>query len=290
MRILLTGGNGQVGWELRRCLPSIGEVAAFDHASLDLADPDQIIARVREVKPGLIVNAAAYTDVDRAESEPDLAMEINGNAPGILAEEARRLGALLIHYSTDYVFDGTKLAPYLETDPPNPISAYGKSKLAGERAIQAGDCRHLILRTSWVYGMRGKNFLLTLLRLARGRPEVRVVDDQIGAPTWCRDVAVATARLARDATAQEISSLFHLTALGSTSWCGFAEEIIRLNGIDASVKPIRTTEYPTPAKRPANSLLSGAAISARWNLTLQQWQTSLATCLREANPAARAWR
>ena len=286
MKILLTGRTGQIGWELERCLPSLGEVATFDHASLDLADPDQIVARVREVKPALIVNAAAYTNVDRAESEPELAMRINTAAPEILAGEAKRLGALLIHYSTDYVFDGTKPTPYLETDPPNPINAYGKSKLQGELAIQSSGCRHLILRTSWVYGLRGTNFLLTILRLAHERRDIRVVDDQVGAPTWCRDLAVATTQLAQEASAQEGGGLFHLTASGATTWYGFAREILRLRGIDTPVKPIRTREYPTPARRPANSLLSAAAVSSRWNLTMQQWQISLTACLREKGSAA----
>jgi dTDP-4-dehydrorhamnose reductase len=286
VRILLTGRNGQVGWELERQLPPLGRVFAFDHASLDLADPDQIVARVREVRPGLIVNAAAYTAVDRAESEPELAMQINGEALGILAEEAKHLGALLIHYSTDYVFDGTKPTPYLETDPPNPISAYGRSKLEGERAIQASGCRHVILRTSWVYGLRGKNFLLTILRLARELPELRIVDDQIGTPTWCRDIATATAQLTRQAVVGKTDDLYHLTAVGATSWCGFAREILKEQGIETPVRAISTREYLTPAKRPANSVLSSAAISARWKLQLPQWQRSLAACLREASSSA----
>jgi len=286
VKILLTGKAGQVGWELERRLPPLGQVVAFDHASLDLADPDQIIARVREVRPGLIINAAAYTDVDRAESEPELAMQINAAAPQTLAEEAKRLGALLIHYSTDYVFDGTKPTPYLETDPPNPISAYGRSKLEGERAVQASGCRHLVLRTSWVYGLRGRNFLLTILRLARERRELRVVDDQVGAPTWCRDIATATAQLTKEAEAGKTGSLYHLTAGGATSWYGFACEILKARGIDTSVRAISTREYPVPARRPANSVLSSAAISARWKVDLPEWQVSLAICLREASSAA----
>jgi len=261
-------------------------VFAFDHASLDLADPDQIVARVREVKPGLIVNAAAYTAVDRAESEPQLAMQINGAAPGILAEETKRFGALLVHYSTDYVFDGAKPAPYLETDSPNPINAYGRSKLEGERAIQASGCRHLILRTSWIYGMRGNNFLLTILRLAREHPELRVVDDQIGAPTWCRDLATATAQLANETAAGKAEGLYHLTAAGATSWCGFAREILRVSGSHTPIRAISAREYAAPAKRPANSLLSSATIAARWKLRLPEWQNSLAACHREASSVA----
>ena len=284
MRILLTGRTGQVGWELERSLSPLGRIFAFDHASLDLTDPDQIVARVRDVKPDQIVNAAAYTAVDRAESEPQLATQVNGVAPRILAEEARRLGALLIHYSTDYVFDGAKPAPYLETDSPNPINAYGRSKLEGERAIQASGCRYLILRTSWIYGMRGNNFLVTILRLAREHRELRVVDDQIGAPTWCRDLATATAQLANEAAAGKAEGLYHLTAAGTTSWCGFAREILRASMIDTPVRAISTREYAAPAKRPANSLLSGATIAARWKLQLPEWRISLASCLREASP------
>ncbi len=281
MKILLTGKQGQIGWELVRSLEPVGEVISFDHASLDLADPDQITARVREVKPELIVNAAAYTAVDRAEDEPELAMQINAVAPGILGEQARRLDAALIHYSTDYVFDGTQSTPYLETDPPNPVNAYGRSKLEGERAILAAGCRHLILRTSWVYGARGKNFVLTILRLAHERSELRVVDDQVGAPTWCRDVATATARLAKQAAVGSIRGLYHLTAKGTISWCGFAREILKLRGIDVPVRAISTDEYPTRAKRPASSVLSSAALSAGWKVALPEWRISLANCLRE---------
>ena len=192
MKILLTGRNGQVGWELERALAPLGEVVATDRSTLDLADPDAIRRVVREVKPEIIVNAAAYTAVDKAESEPELAMRINGFAPGVLAEEAKRLGALLVHYSTDYVFDGEKATPYVEEDEPNPINVYGRTKLAGERAIQASGCRHLILRTSWVYGARGKNFLLAILRKARDAQELRVVADQVGAPTSVELVARST--------------------------------------------------------------------------------------------------
>jgi len=281
VKILLTGTNGQIGWELVRSLAPVGEVFSFDHASLDLADPDQIMARVREVKPELIVNAAAYTAVDRAESEPELAMQVNAVAPGILGEQAKRLGAALIHYSTDYVFDGTQSTPYVETDLPNPLNTYGRSKLEGERAILAAGCRHLILRTGWVYGARGKNFVLTILRLAHERSELRVVDDQVGAPTWCRDVATATTQLAKQVAVGNIRGLYHLTARGATSWCGFAREILKLRGIDVPVIAISTDEYPTLAKRPAYSVLSSAALSARWQVALPEWRISLASCLCE---------
>jgi dTDP-4-dehydrorhamnose reductase len=286
VRILLTGRSGQVGWELEPRLSALGQLFPFDHAALDLAVPDRIVARVREVKPDLIVNAAAYTAVDRAESEPEAAMRVNGRAPGILAEEARRLGAALIHYSTDYVFDGAKSTPYIETDSPNPVNTYGRTKLQGELAIQASGCRHLILRTSWVYGRRGANFLLTILRLARDRPELCVVDDQVGAPTWCRDIAAATAQLATEAAAGRAEGLYHLTAAGATSWCGFAREILRTSRIETPVRAVATADYPTAARRPANSRLSCAAIWARWNLQLPEWRDSLAACLRDPNPAA----
>ena len=195
MKILLTGKNGQVGWELQRTLTTLGDVVAIDRKGMDLANPDSIRNTIRAVRPDLIVNAAAYTAVDKAESEPELAMAINGIAPGIMAEEAGRLGAAMVHYSTDYVFDGTKTTPYTEGDILNPINVYGKTKLAGEQAVQAAGIPHLIFRTSWVYGLRGRNFLLTILRLAKEWDELKIVDDQIGAPTWSRMVAEATATI-----------------------------------------------------------------------------------------------
>jgi dTDP-4-dehydrorhamnose reductase len=284
VRILLTGKNGQVGWELARALPAIGTVSAFDRTSLDLSQPDQIVARVREVRPDLIVNAAAYTAVDGAESEPDVAGRVNGAAPGVLAEEAKRLGALLVHYSTDYVFDGAQPAPYVETDTPSPINAYGRSKLEGERAIQASGCRHLILRTSWVYGLRGSNFLLTILRLARERPELRVVDDQVGTPTWSRDIAGATVRLAGLAAARGDGGLFHLVAAGATSWFGFAREILASRGIATPVRAIRTSDFPTAAKRPANSRLCADLMREHWGIALPEWRSSMLGCLQDLEP------
>ena len=226
-RILLTGRNGQVGWELERTLAPLGEVLAFDRKGFDLAEPDEICHSLRELKPDIIVNAAAYTAVDRAEAESDMAMAINATAPGIMAEEARRLGALLVHYSTDYVFDGAKSAPYTEEDATGPVNTYGRSKLAGERAIWESGCRHLIFRTSWVYGTRGGNFLRTILRLAAERDELRVVDDQIGAPTWCRMIAEASSlALARPDVPV---GLYHLAGSGETSWFGFARAILKLS-------------------------------------------------------------
>jgi dTDP-4-dehydrorhamnose reductase len=290
VKILLIGKNGQVGWELARVLSPLGEVMALDRTALDLAVPDQIVSTVRSLRPDLIINAAAYTDVERAESEPGVAMQVNGVAPAILAEEGRRLGALLIHYSTDYVFDGTKPTPYVETDLPNPINSYGRSKLEGERAIQASGCRHLVLRTSWVYGTRGRNFLLTILRRARELPELKIVDDQVGTPTWCRDVATGTAQLARVAAVGKLEGLYHLTSAGATSWCGFAREILRTSGIPTPVRAIATKDHVSRVKRPANSILSSATIAARWNLLLPPWQTSLEFCLREGDGSASARR
>ena len=266
-----------MGWELERTLAPLGEVIASDRSTLDLADLDTVRRVVREVKPEIIVNAAAYTAVDRAESEPELAMQVNGIAPGVLAEEAKRLGALLVHYSTDYVFDGTKDAPYIESDVPNPINAYGRSKLAGERAIEATGASNLILRTSWVYGPRGKNFLLTMLRLANERDELRVVNDQRGTPTSAIALAAATAQmLLRRADA---NGMYHLTAAGDTTWFGFAEAILerarsRLDRVPRLVA-ITTAEFVTPAKRPANSVLDCSKASRRLGVQLADWRGGL---------------
>ncbi len=234
MKILLTGKTGQVGYELERSLQGLGEIIALDRSQMDLANLDQVRDVIRAIKPDLIINPAAYTAVDKAESEPELAMRINGEAPGVMAEEAKKLGAAMIHYSTDYVFDGSKTTPYVETDPTCPINVYGATKLAGEQAIQAAGIPHLILRTSWVYGMRGKNFLLTMLRLAQERDELRIVADQHGAPTWCRTIADTTAHIVAQAKGaqhaqdwwQERSGIYHLTAQGQTTWYGFTQAIL----------------------------------------------------------------
>jgi dTDP-4-dehydrorhamnose reductase len=289
VRILLTGANGQVGSELRRSLAPLGEVVAFDRAGLDLAQPDVLIARVRDVAPQAIVNAGAYTAVDKAESEPEQASAINGTAPRVLAEEARRLGAILVHYSTDYVFDGEKADPYTEADTPNPLSVYGRSKLEGERAVIASGCQHLTLRTSWVYGTRGRNFLLTMLRFAGEGRAVRVVDDQIGAPTWCREIADATASLlARpDLAAPGADGLYHLSASGFTSWFGFARaifdspELARLGIARPALEAIPTSEYPTPARRPRNSRLDCIRLERRAGLRLAPWDEALGGAMAE---------
>lgn len=299
MKILLTGRNGQVGYELERSLQGLGEIVAVDAGQMDLTNPGQIREVIRLVKPGLIVNPAAYTAVDQAESEPELAMRINGEAPAIIAEEAKRLGAAMIHYSTDYVFDGSKSGPYTEDDAPNPVSVYGRSKLVGEEAVRAAGIPHLVLRTSWVYGMRGKNFLLTMLRLARERDELRIVDDQHGAPTWCRTIADTTAhivtRLSRPNNGsidleQDLwkarSGLYHLTAQGQTTWHGFAQTIVARSAIDKKplVTPIKTRDYPMPAKRPANSVLSCGRLTKAF-CRLPDWDSALRLCQDEAGKA-----
>ncbi|HEY4637553.1 MAG TPA: dTDP-4-dehydrorhamnose reductase [Burkholderiales bacterium] len=271
MRILLTGRNGQVGWELQKALAPLGELTALGRAELDLRDAGRIREAVRASNADVIVNAAAYTAVDKAESEREAAFAVNAAAPGVLAEEAKRSGALLVHYSTDYVFDGEKPAPYVEEDEPNPINAYGASKLAGERAIAASGCRYLILRTSWVYGPRGANFYLTMLRLARERPELRVVDDQVGAPTSSLAIARATAQLLRPGA----HGLYHLSAAGRTSWCGFARAILARAGIATPVVAIRTEDYPAPAKRPRNSRLDCSRLRADFGVALAPWEEQL---------------
>jgi dTDP-4-dehydrorhamnose reductase len=302
-RILVTGKSGQVGFELLRSLAGAATVIAVDVDEMDLTDPDSIRRAVREIAPDLIVNAAAYTAVDQAESEPALAQAINGVAPGILAEEAKRAGAALIHYSTDYVFDGSKGAPYAEGDAPCPINVYGRTKLAGERAIEAVDGPHLILRTSWVYGMRGKNFLLTVLRLAKERNELSIVDDQVGAPTWCRAIADATAGIATslgygtpgfvEACAAQ-RGIYNLSAAGQTSWHGFTAAILAqaasakagtsvlaLERVPA-LKPIMTEQYPLPARRPLYSVLGNAKVQRVFGVVMPDWKTSLTECMRGA--------
>lgn len=266
MKILLTGRNGQVGWELERALPVLGDLVAIDRAALDLSDAEAISRLLREVKPGLIVNAAAYTAVDRAESERELAMRVNGAAPGLLAEEAKRLGALLVHYSTDYVFDGEKRTPYVEDDEPNPLSAYGASKLEGEKRISASGCRHLILRTSWVYGSRGRNFFLTM---KNARQPLRVVDDQRGVPTSSRFLAENTVLL----IGKEIEGVLHLVPSGATTWYGFAREIL---GEKAAITPIPSSEYKTAARRPANSVLDNRKAQALLGGSLPDWRSVFA--------------
>jgi dTDP-4-dehydrorhamnose reductase len=275
VRILLTGRNGQVGWELERVLGALGELAAFDRSALDLADLNSLPGRISSAKPDVIVNAAAYTAVDKAESEPEAAMKVNGTAPGILAEEAKRAGALLVHYSTDYVFDGAKRGAYVEEDPTGPLSVYGTTKLAGEEAIRRSGCRHLILRTSWVYGPRGRNFFLTISKKAADGQNLRVVDDQRGVPTTSRFLAEETLALLR----KDASGTLHLVPAGETTWCGFAREIVRDK---VRVDPIKSAEFPTPARRPANSVLDNAKAAALLGRGFADWRALLARCAQEA--------
>ncbi len=275
MRILLTGRNGQVGWELERALPALGEVLATDRTKLDLADLDAVRRIVREAKPGIIVNAAAYTAVDKAESEPELAMRINGEAPGVLAEEAALSGALLVHYSTDYVFDGKKAGAYSEEDATSPSSAYGRSKLEGERRIAASGAAHLVLRTSWVYGPRGRNFYLTIRRKAEAGERLRVVADQHGVPTTSAFLARETvALLGRGAR-----GLFNLVPSGATTWHGFACAIVAAIGVQVPVDAVATTDYPTPARRPANSALDNGKAAQCLGRALPDWRELLAECV-----------
>ncbi|WP_426103213.1 dTDP-4-dehydrorhamnose reductase [Massilia sp. TSP1-1-2] len=284
MKILLTGASGQVGYELARSLQALGEVVAVDRARMDLSDLDQVRDVVRQVRPGLIVNPAAYTAVDQAESEPELAHRVNALAPGVMAAEAALLGAAMVHYSTDYVFDGTKLGAYAEDDATGPINVYGHSKLAGEQAIAAAGIPHLILRTSWVYGMRGKNFLLTMLRLTRERDALRVVADQHGAPTWSRTIAESTLAILAQARHggpqwwESNSGIYHLSAQGQTTWHGFTEAIVAAAGLTCQVVPITSADYPVPAARPVNSVMTSEKLMTRL-CDLPHWHDALRLCL-----------
>jgi len=309
-RILLTGSTGQVGRELATELPALGKVIAPGRAELDLSKTDEIRRVVRDVRPSLVVNAAAYTAVDRAESEPAAAHAINAEAPTVLAEEAQKIGAMLVHYSTDYVFDGSKNSPYTEADLPDPLNVYGKSKLAGEKAIQASGVSHLIFRTAWVYSTQGKNFLLTILRLAAEREELRVVCDQRGAPTWSRAIATATLSVLERFSGQaenrlsptSTSGAFHMTAAGVTSWHGFAEAILEevaqvsdgaawLSSVTGGrpiiarrVVPITTADYPTPARRPSYSVLSNSLLTSTFGISLPPWKAQLRAALTQNAP------
>lgn len=299
--ILLTGKRGQVGTELAVLLPRLGEVVALGHEQLDLSKPASIRRTIQELRPQLIVNAAAYTAVDQAEKDEAAARAVNAEAPTVMAEEAKKIGALLIHYSTDYVFDGSKASPYEEDDAKNPLSAYGRTKLAGEQGIQSSGAAHLIFRTSWVYATSGRNFLLTILRLASQREELRIVCDQVGAPTRSREIAQATAgileqilqKTSRGSALEEASGTYHMTASGTTTWHAFAtailEEALRLsqgvpwfelatNGkplLARRVIPITTAEYPTPACRPAYSILSNSRLKKAFAIELPDWRSQL---------------
>jgi dTDP-4-dehydrorhamnose reductase len=283
MKILLLGKNGQVGWELRRTLAPLAEVTAVDYPEINFTDLPALRRLVADARPDAVVNAAAYTAVDKAETEPELCRQINAVAPGVLAEEAKRIGALMVHYSTDYIFDGTKTIPYVETDMPNPLGAYGRSKLEGDRAVKASGADHLIFRLCWVYGARGQNFMLTMQRLAREREKLSVVGDQFGCPTWSRMIAEATALALKRAVAGADRAAFngeyHLAAGGQTSWHGFASRIIELmpeaERKCRTVEKIATSEYPLPAKRPAYSILDCGKLQNTFGLRLPDWEFSL---------------
>jgi len=301
LRILLTGKTGQVGSELLRVLPKLGEVVAPGRGELDLTRADDIRRVVREIRPGLIVNAAAYTAVDAAESNVEEARLLNAAAPGVLAEEGARIGAGIVHYSTDYVFDGAKRVPYVETDATGPLGVYGRTKLDGEKAVAESGAAFVILRTAWVYAPRGRNFLLTILRLAAEREELRIVGDQTGAPTLAREIAAGTMRIleSRGGALGEKRGTYHLTAGGETSWRGFATAIID-EAREAQWKPdwmtavtggreflvkrvnaITTAEYPTPARRPAYSVLSNARVRETFGVSLPDWREQLRSVFRK---------
>ncbi len=282
MKIMLLGKNGQVGWELQRTMAPLGQVMALDWQELNLTDEQAIRRIIRDICPDLLVNAAAYTAVDQAEEEQDLAMAVNGTAPGIIAEEVARYGAALIHYSTDYIFDGNQERPYTEKESPNPINVYGKTKLAGEEAIRHAGAKHLIFRTSWVYGIRGKNFLKTIVRLAGEKDELKVVNDQYGAPTWSRMIAECTALVIARCGGKidhNNQGLYNLSAAGKTTWHGFAEAILNemaKRGLKTPhLKAISSAEYITRAKRPADSLLDNSLIKEKFGLCMPDWHTSM---------------
>ncbi|MGA2220014.1 MAG: dTDP-4-dehydrorhamnose reductase [Terracidiphilus sp.] len=298
-KIVVFGSSGQVGWELRHKLACLGQVTGVEYPQVDMRKPESVREALRATEPAVVINAAAYTAVDKAESEPEMAMAINGAGPALIAEEARRMGSILVHYSTDYVFDGTKQGPYIETDAPNPMNVYGKTKLAGDEAIQASGCEYLILRTSWVYGARGNNFLLTMLRLAGERDELRIVDDQTGGPTSSECIAQATA----DILAQVLgpsgggisgrSGIYNLTNAGETTWFGFAQELLgraarNLGTATPRLIPITTSEFPRPAKRPANSRLSCKRLEETFGVRMPHWEEALALVLETLRDGASA--
>ncbi len=287
----MIGKGGQIGGELSSLLQPFGELIICGEEDLDLTQANRIREKLRDVQPHVIVNAAAYTAVDQAEKEPDLALAINGTAPAILAEEAKKLGAALVHYSTDYVFDGEKQEPYTEEDSPNPLGVYGKTKLAGDEAIQSAGLPHLIFRTAWVYGVKRKNFLLTIQRLAKERDELKIVDDQIGPPTWSRTIAQTTANILTQALPrnspgdlsgfERASGLYNLVCGGQTSWFGFAQAILEASSLSQNIKliPIPTSEYPAPAKRPKNSTLSTEKLRSAFGIVPPSWDVTLKYCL-----------
>jgi dTDP-4-dehydrorhamnose reductase len=286
MKILLFGKNGQLGWEFRRLLPILGDVIALDREELDLSDGHAIQKRIDDLKPGLIINASAYTDVDRSEKESELAMQINALAPGVMAERSRKLKAVFIHYSTDYVFDGSKGSPYTESDPTHPLNMYGKSKLAGEENIQQAGEAYLILRTSWVYSLRGNSFVNKVLKWSRQNRDLKVVSDQISSPTWARTLAEVTGFALAEhkedihAAIRERSGIYHLTGGGFTSRYEWAKQILandpqRSEQIVQSIEPASSEEFPTPAVRPLFSALDCSLFKERFGLQLPDWKETL---------------
>lgn len=297
MKILLFGKNGQVGWELQKSLATMGGVLAVGRAQADFTDLERLRAFTTKAKPDLIVNAAAFTDVDRAEAEPDLAMTINGEAPGVLAQTAEELGAGFVHYSTDYVFDGEKGEPYTEQDEPHPLNVYGETKLAGERAIEAVGGAFWILRSSWVYSMRGRNFFRSMLRLAREREVISVVDDQVGCPTWSRSLAQATREMIERVLEagpgsvfecmDAVRGLYHVCSTGQASWYDFARRILdwdpaSMEHLVERLVPIPSEAYQAPARRPAYSALDTAKIRGTFGVTMLDWERQLLECWRSA--------
>lgn len=283
MKILLTGASGQVGHALLRTLPALGELIVPTRDQLDLLNHDQLRAVIRSERPDLIVNCAAYTAVDQAESDAEIAHRINAHAPAVIAAEAKLLDAGLVHFSTDYVFDGVKAGPYVETDIPNPLNVYGASKWAGEQAIALSGVKHLILRSSWVFGMYRHNFLLTILRLAQTRPELHIVADQTGVPTWSVTIAEITAAILSSITAgdnwwTDYGGTYHLCSEGHTSWHGFAQAIVREAGLSCVVHPISSAEYRAPARRPSNSIMSAEKLRSRF-CDIPHWERVLAQCI-----------
>ena len=290
MKLLLLGKNGQVGWELQRALAPLGELIALDSQDADFAQPESLAATVRAVAPDIIVNAAAYTAVDKAESEPALAMAVNATAPAVLAREAAALGAWLLHFSSDYVFDGSGSTPWVEDSPTGPLNVYGRSKLEGELAVRASGCRHLILRTSWVYAARGGNFAKTMLRLAAERDQLSVVNDQFGAPTGADLLADIAAHALRTALARpQVSGTYHVAAAGETSWHGYAQRVIEfarvagrpLKVTDDAITAVPSSAFPTPARRPANSRLNTQKFRDTFGLSLPAWQAGVERMLTE---------
>jgi dTDP-4-dehydrorhamnose reductase len=288
-KVLLFGKVGQVGWELRRTLAPLCQLTCVDFPDVDFTKPDSLRRWIRDVGPTIIINAAAYTAVDKAETETALATQINAEAPGVMAAEAKRLGALLVHYSTDYVFDGTKTSPYTEDDAPNPLGAYGRTKLAGDRAVASSGCHHLIFRLCWVYGARGSNFMLTMMRLAREKEKLRVVADQHGCPTTSRMIAETTALALRRADtpdgAAAVTGTYHLCCSGQTTWHGFASAIIHSMPESErkcrEVEAITSAEYPTPTQRPAYSVMSCARLERVFGLRLPDWKHCLELTLEK---------